>query len=400
MKILVINTGSSSIKYQLFDMDKEIVMASGLMERIGEDASLLTHKRFLPSEKKKVDERRVADHEEGMNRIVELLTDNEYGAIHDKKEIGGVGHRVVHGGESFKAPTVIDDKVIKVIKENVPLAPLHNPGNLVGIEASRALFPDVKQVAVFDTAFHQTIPEYAFRYALPENIYKEYHVRRYGFHGTSHRFVSKEAAKFLGKSADEVNLITIHLGNGASIAAVRNGKSVDTSMGMTPLEGVIMGTRSGDLDPAIHFYLANTVKMTLPEIDVLFNKKSGLKGICGINDMRDIEAQSQQGNKQTQLAIDMYTYRIKKYIGMYTAALGNVDALVFTAGIGENSSLIREKSCEGLGILGVEIDKEKNSVRTKENREIQSDNSKIKVLVVPTNEELEIAEETIEEIEK
>lgn len=400
MKILVINTGSSSIKYQLFDMADESVLASGVMEKIGESNSVLTHK--LPKKGKDariVKEEPVADHREGLIHIVDLLTDGERGVIHDTSEIAAVGHRVVHGGESFRKPALIDDKVIETIREYVPLAPLHNPGNLVGIEVARGLFKDVPQVAVFDTAFHQTIPPYAFHYALPYDLYEKYHVRRYGFHGTSHRFVAKEAAKFLGKPLEETNLITIHLGNGGSITAIEKGHSVDTSMGMTPLEGVIMGTRCGDLDPAIHFFLAKEAQMSIQDLDNLMNKKSGLKGICGVNDMRDIQAKKDEGDYQSALAIDMYAYRIKKYIGAYSAVLGEVDALVFTAGIGENAPNIRAMSCTGLTALGINIDAEKNTRRPEPVYAIHTEDSRTKVLVVSTNEELEIAEETMDVVE-
>ncbi|MCJ7682132.1 MAG: acetate kinase, partial [Candidatus Aminicenantes bacterium] len=333
MNILVINTGSSSIKYQLFNMDSETTMVSGQAEKLGEETSTLTHK---PAEggkgKFKLEKGRIADHAQGLSRIVELLIDKEYGVIEDKSEITAVGHRVVHGGEDFQSSTIIDEAVIQAVKDNIPLAPLHNPPNLKGIEVARKIFPDAPQVAVFDTAFHQTLPPRAYLYAVPLSLYWKNRVRRYGFHGTSHAFITREAAEFLGKKPVEVNLITIHLGNGASMAAVREGRSVDTSMGLTPLEGLVMGTRSGDIDPALPFFLAKNLNMSLEDIDRLLNKESGIKGLCGMNDMREVEDRAAAGDEKAETALDVYAYRIKKYIGAYYAALGRVDALVFTAG--------------------------------------------------------------------
>jgi acetate kinase len=303
---------------------------------------------------------------------------------------------VVHGGEDFKRPVLIDDNVLQAIKNNAPLAPLHNPANLVGIEVARALFPGIPQVAVFDTAFHQTIPPKAFHYGVPYDLYKTHRIRRYGFHGSSHSYVAKEAAKYLGKPLDELNLITIHLGNGASITAIEKGKSVDTSMGMTPLEGLVMGTRCGDIDPAIYFYLSEYFSMSVSEIESLLNKQSGLKGLCGTNDMREILQNSEKGDPLAKLALDIYAYRIKKYVGAYYAVLGRVDAIVFTAGIGENAPEIRKMALAGLERLGIIISDDKNE--SKENLEIQSDLSQVKILVIPTNEELEIALQTKEVI--
>lgn len=396
MKILVINTGSSSIKYQLFDMKKKQAMVSGLAEKIGEDTSSLEHEVIDEnrSRRKKEEDQRIADHRQGLNRIVELLIDPEFGVIHDKSEIAAVGHRVVHGGESFQSSTVIDEKVLQAIKENIPLAPLHNPPNLEGIEVSRSIFPDAPQVAVFDTAFHQTIPAKSYLYALPYDLYKEHRVRRYGFHGTSHAYVAEEAAVYLNKPLSELNLITLHLGNGASMSAVQGGRCLDTSMGLTPLEGLVMGTRSGDVDPAIPFFLAKNLNLSLEEIDRLLNKESGMKGLCGTNDMREVEDRAAAGEEKAQTALDVYVYRIKKYIGSYFAAMGKLDALVFTAGIGENSPLVRERSCENLQGLGIEIDLKKNEERLKENRDISSRQYPVKVLVIPTNEEKRIALET------
>jgi acetate kinase len=396
MKILVINTGSSSIKYQLFDMKNKRVMVSGLAEKIGEETSSLEHEVMNGNRESRIkqESERIADHRQGLNRIAELLIDPEFGVIRDKSEITAVGHRVVHGGESFQSSIVIDEKVMQAIKKNIPLAPLHNPPNLEGIEVSRSIFPEAPQVAVFDTAFHQTIPAKSYLYAIPYDLYTNHKVRRYGFHGTSHAYVAEEAAGFLKKPVSELSLITVHLGNGASMSAVQNGRCLDTSMGLTPLEGLIMGTRSGDVDPAIPFFLAKNLDLSLDEIDRLLNKESGLKGLCGTNDMREVEERAGSGDKKAQTAIDVYTYRIKKYIGSYFAAMGKLDSIIFTAGIGENSSLIRERSCENLQKLGIEIDAEKNRQRSKENRDISSGHHPVKILVIPTNEEKRIAVET------
>jgi len=397
MKILVINTGSSSIKYQLFDLTEETVLAAGVLERIGEARSKLTHQAVGSGVNRAlVQEGAVADHREGMKRIVALLTDPQSGVIRDAAEIAAVGHRVVHGGEAFQRPVLIDDQVLAAIRKNVPLAPLHNPANLVGIEAARAPFPNVPQVAVFDTAFHQTLPPRAFHYGLPRELYEQHRIRRYGFHGSSHQYVAKEAARLLGRPLAELNMITIHLGNGASITAIEKGKSVDTSMGMTPLEGLLMGTRSGDLDPSILFHLAEFFSMTIGEIHDLLNQQSGLKGICGENDMREILKRRAAGDKLAALAVEIYTYRIKKYIGAYYAVLGEVDALVFTAGVGENAPEIREQATAGLQRLGIVLDPEKNRSSESGPREIQSKESPVKVLVIPTNEELEIARQCLE----
>ena len=401
MKILVINTGSSSIKYELFDMDHHQIVAKGIAERIGEKASLLTHKGILADGKstEKVEEGVFSDHHKGLNRIVELLIDRKHGVIQDKSEITAVGHRVVHGGEAFQSPTVIDEKVIAAIKENIPLAPLHNPPNLMGIEVAQSLFPDAPQVAVFDTAFHQTIPKRAYLYAIPFELYKKDKVRRYGFHGTSHAYVAEKAAEYLGKPFSEVNVITIHLGNGASMAAIKKGKCIDTTMGMTPLAGLVMGSRSGDVDPALPFFLADHLGMSLKEIDKVLNEESGLKGMCGANDMREVIKKRNEGDERAKVAIDVYTYRIKKYIGAYYAVLESLNCLVFTAGIGEHSAEIRELCCWGLHNLGIDIDVQKNSDGGSGIREISSEGSAVTVLVIPTNEELRIAQETKKVIE-
>jgi acetate kinase len=401
VKILVINTGSSSIKYELFDMEHHQVVAKGMAERIGEKISLLTHKIITADGTlaEKREECVFSDHHEGLHRIVELLIDRKHGVIQDKSEITAVGHRVVHGGEAFHAPTIIDEEVIAAIKKNIPLAPLHNPPNLTGIEVARTIFPDSPQVAVFDTAFHQTIPMRAFLYAVPFELYQKDKIRRYGFHGTSHAYVAERAADYLAKPFDEVNLITIHLGNGASMAAVKQGKCIDTTMGMTPLAGLVMGTRSGDVDPALPFFLADHLSMSLKDIDTLLNKKSGLKGICGYNDMREVLKRKNAGDERAKIALEVYTYRIKKYIGAYYAVLSTLDGIVFTAGVGENSPEIRELCCHGLNELGIDIDSGKNRTGEKGEREINAPGSRVKILVIPTNEELRIAQETKKVIE-
>jgi acetate kinase len=397
MKILVINTGSSSIKYQLFDMDQETVLATGMLERIGEDSGVLTHQALSRegTRLKKVMEGLYPDHGRGMEKITALLTDPECGVIRDKSEISAVGHRVVHGGETFQTPRIIDDAVIREIEKNTPLAPLHNPPNLTGIRTARSIFPESPQVAVFDTAFHQTLPKKAYIYALPYDLYEQHRVRRYGFHGTSHAYVAEKAAEYLNRPPDELNLITLHLGNGASAAAIQNGRCVDTSMGLTPLEGLVMGTRSGDMDPAIPFFLANHLNMSLNDIDGLLNKESGLKGICGANDMRVVLDRAAKGDDRAGLALEVYTYRIKKYIGAYAAVLGRLDALVFTGGIGENAPAVRERCCQDLACLNIEIDPDKNHQPNYGPRQISPPQSKVRVLVVPTNEELKIARETL-----
>lgn len=395
MRILVINTGSSSIKYQLFDMGRESILASGLAERIGEDQSLIKQKSYNENGVEDLEiHEAIADHQAGLERIVDLLTDPAEGIIAQKSDIDAVGHRVVHGGEAFHAPCVIDNEVIAAIEDFVPLAPLHNPPNLIGINVARQLFPDAVQVAVFDTAFHQTIPAKGYLYALPYELYEKHRVRRYGFHGTSHWYVSEKAAEFLGKPLDKLKLITIHLGNGASMAAVKDGEGIDTSMGMTPLEGLVMGTRSGDVDPALPFFLAGNLGMDLAGIDKLLNKESGLKGLCGFNDMRQVIEAADGGQKTAQLALDIYALRIKKYIGAYLAELGGLDAIIFTAGIGENSPIVRTMCCDGLEHIGIAVDEKKNQQRTGNARSISKQGTPVQVLVVPTNEELKIAQET------
>jgi acetate kinase len=400
MKVLVINSGSSSIKYQLFDMEDKKVLASGLMEQIGEKTSQLKHRTRLENSEMQtlVQNDPVADHVQGFDRIMEVFAST--GALKDSDVLYGIGHRVVHGGEAFHKPTFITAPVIETIREQIPLAPLHNPPNLLGIEVTVARRPEIPQVAVFDTAFHQTIPPHAYWYALPYELADSLDIRRYGFHGTSHQYVSKTAAQHLQQPLEKLSLITCHLGNGASVCAVREGKSVDTSMGMTPLEGLIMGTRSGDIDPAVIFYLSRKTGKSIDELDVLLNKESGMKGVCGENDMREIEELATAGNERARLALSMYCYRLKKYVGMYAAVLGHVDALVFTAGVGENSDLVRARACADLSSLGIILDKKKNKERASGLSEIQTENSPVKILVIPTNEELEIAEQTVSCIQR
>ena len=398
MKVLVINSGSSSIKYQLFDMEGRTVLASGLMEQIGEKTSQLKHKTRQENGEMQtlIQNDPVADHVQGFDRIMEVFAST--GALKDSDALYGIGHRVVHGGEAFHEPTLITAQVIETIREQIPLAPLHNPPNLLGIEVTVARRPEIPQVAVFDTAFHQTIPPHAYWYALPHELADSLDIRRYGFHGTSHQYVAKAAAQHLQQPLEELNLITCHLGNGASVCAVRDGKSVDTSMGMTPLEGLIMGTRSGDIDPAVIFYLSRKTGKSMDELDALLNKESGMKGVCGVNDMREIEELAAAGNERARLALDMYCYRLKKYIGMYAAVLGHVDALIFTAGVGENSDLVRARACANLFLLGIILDEQKNKKRASGLSEMQAENSSVKILVIPTNEELEIAEQTVASI--
>jgi acetate kinase len=397
-KVLVINSGSSSIKYQLFEMSDKTVLARGLLEQIGEPLSCLRHQSpNARGDKVKITRTLPVDnHRQGLQLIGDALS--ESGTLGDSRELFGIGHRVVHGGEAFREPALIDEKVISAIRALSPLAPLHNPANLMGIQVALQFAPDVPQIAVFDTAFHQSVPPQAFHYALPHDFYDNHKVRRYGFHGTSHNYVAKQAALYLKKALDTLNLITLHLGNGASVTAIEKGKSVDTSMGMTPLEGLIMGTRSGDIDPAIIFYLVRKTGLSNDEMESLLNKHSGLKGICGVNDMREIARLAAEGNGQARLAIEMYCYRIKKYIGAYKAVLGDVDALVFTGGIGENAADIRARSCDGLSGMGIEVDEIKNNLKASFVREIQRNNGSVRILVIPTDEELEIAEQTVAKI--
>lgn len=393
MKVLVINCGSSSLKYQLINMEDESVLAKGLVERIGIEGSVLTHK---VNGEKNIIKQPMKDHKVAIKLVLNALVDKNYGVIKDMSEISAVGHRVVHGGEKYAKSVLIDDEVIKAIEDCIKLAPLHNGPNLIGINACKELMPDTPMVAVFDTAFHQTLPDYAYTYAVPYELYEKYGVRKYGFHGTSHRFVSREAAKMLGKDIKSLKTITCHLGNGGSICAVKNGESIDTSMGFTPLAGICMGTRCGDIDPAVVPFLQKTADMSVDEVDALMNKKSGILGISGISsDFRDIISAADKGDKRAKLALDVFFYRVKSVIGAYAAVLDGVDCIVFTAGFGENSSYARETICSGLGYLGIKIDKKKNDVAG-EPAEISADDSKVKVLCIPTNEELMIARDTQE----
>lgn len=393
MKVLVINCGSSSLKYQLFDMTDESVLAKGLVERIGLPGSILIHR---PGEAKVEIKDEIEDHAKAISLVLGALTDKEHGVVKSLDEITCIGHRVVHGGEAFSGSVAITPAVMQALEANIELAPLHNPPNIMGINACMELMPKTPQVGVFDTAFHQTMPAEAFIYALPYEYYEKYKVRRYGFHGTSHRFVTERAVEMLGKPMAETKIVTCHLGNGASITAVEGGKSIDTSMGLTPLEGVAMGTRSGDIDPAIMEFIMNKEKISIAQMSNILNKKSGVLGISGVSsDFRDIEGAAEKGNYRAQLALDRFAYVVKKYIGSYIAALDGVDAIVFTAGLGENSASMRTKVCSGLSFLGIEIDEEKNKIRGQE-MEITTPGSKTKVFVIPTNEELMIARDTAE----
>lgn len=391
MKVLVINCGSSSLKYQLFDMEGEKALAKGLVERIGIDGSRLKHSK-AGCDSVSI-ETAIPDHKVAVKLVLEALLDKGHGVLSSLDELGAVGHRVVHAGEKFACSVRLNDAVMDALKECVPLAPLHNPANITGIEAITSVLPDVPQVGVFDTAFHQTMPKEAYMYGLPYRYYDDYRVRRYGFHGTSHFFVANRCAEILGRPVEELKIITCHLGNGSSITAVKNGKCVDTSMGFTPLAGVLMGTRCGDIDPSIVKFVADK-EGSVEKADTLLNKESGVQGVSGISsDLRDIEDGMAKGDERAKLAFDMLSYGITKYIGAYTAAMGGVDAIVFTAGIGENCSAIRETTTANLGFLGVSVDPKKNNFRGEE-RIISSDDSKVKVVVVPTNEELVIARDT------
>lgn len=395
MKILTINCGSSSIKYMLFDMKDEQSLASGLVEKVGTDAAIITHE--VTGKEEYIETSEILDHRVGMEKVLKLLQSPEHGVIQDADEVAAVGHRVVHGGEFFSESVIIDSEVRRKIRQVFDLAPLHNPPNLLGIEAAQAALPNATHVAIFDTAFHQTMPDYAFMYALPQALYRKHKVRRYGAHGTSHKYVSYKAAEFLGRDISELKIISCHIGNGASITAVDRGKSIDTSMGMTPLEGLMMGTRSGSIDPAIVPYIIAKEDLTLAEVQSMMNKHSGLLGISGISsDMREITSAMEEGNEQAKLAYEMYVYQIRKVIGSYIAALNGVDVILFTAGVGENADNVRRDVCNNLTFFGVELDEEKNAIRSKEVRRISTPNSDVEILVVPTNEELMIARETQE----
>lgn len=394
MKILVLNCGSSSIKYALYDMDSKTVMTSGGAERVGLDGAFVKVK-LANGEKKQV-MHDIPEHTEGVKFIFSLLTDPEIGVIKDLKEIDAVGHRMVHGGEKFNKSVLLTEEVLKVFEECTDLAPLHNPANLKGVRAVQELMPGLPQVGVFDTAFHQTMPKEAYMYAVPYELYEKYGVRRYGFHGTSHRYVSQRVCEFLGVKPEGKKIITCHIGNGASIAAVKDGKCIDTSMGLTPLEGLMMGTRSGDIDGGAITFIQKKLGLDADGMSNLLNKKSGMLGITGISsDMREIDAACEEGNERALLASDMYFYRIRKYIGAYAAAMDGCDIIVFTAGVGENQTSMREKVCEGLSFMGVKIDAEKNSGIHGEEAVISTPDSKVTVVVIPTDEELMIATDTM-----
>lgn len=392
MNLFVVNSGSSSIKYQLFKMPVESPICSGLVERIGLETSIITHKIFTGGEEKVIKEiKTLKDHEEGLHEVARLLTDAEIGVIKNPDEIDAVGHRVVHGGEAFAATTFITGDVKEKIKQLFALAPLHNPANYLGIQVAEKIFTSAKQVAVFDTAFHQQMPPVAYRYAIPKKFYTDAKIRAYGFHGTSHKYVSEQAAQYLGKG--DAKIITIHLGNGSSMSAVNGGRSVDTTMGFGPLSGLVMGTRSGDIDASVIFHLIEQLGYTPAQVSNLLNKQSGMQGLTGFSDMRDILKAIDAGNEEAALAYDMYAYRIKKYIGAYAAVLNGLDAIVFTAGIGENDATMRELVCRNMQYLGIKLDSEKNKVRNGSLREINESGAPVKILVVPTNEELEIVKQ-------
>jgi acetate kinase len=392
MNILVINCGSSSLKYQLINMENEEATAKGLVERIGIEGSILTHKA---NDDKFVLEVPMKDHKDAIKHVLDAIVDANHGVLKSMDEITAVGHRVVHAGEKYADSVVINDDVMAALEECIKLAPLHNPPNLIGINACRELMPATPMVAVFDTAFHQTLPKEAYMYALPYELYADYGIRKYGFHGTSHKFVSEQAAMMLGKDKKDTKIITCHLGNGASICAVNGGKSIDTSMGFTPLAGIAMGTRCGDIDPAIVPFLIKDADMTVDQVNDLMNKKSGVLGLSGLSsDFRDLENAAAEGNERAQLALDVYYYRVNQTVGAYAAILNGADAIVFTAGLGENSASCREAICERLSYMGVHIDKELNSSARGKQMEISTADSKVKVFVIPTNEELVIARDT------
>lgn len=393
MKILVINCGSSSLKYQLIDMTTEEVLVKGLVERISFDGSILTHQK--PGMDKVIIKQDMKNHTEAVKLVLEALVNEKYGVVKSMDEISAVGHRVLHGAEAFKEPVIVNEEVIKTIRACIPLGPLHNPANLMGIEACRELMPKTPMVAIFDTAFHQTMPAENYMYAIPYEYYEKYQIRRYGFHGTSHRFVALAAAEMMG-NPKKLNLVTCHLGNGSSVAAVKDGKCFDTSMGLTPLEGLVMGTRCGDMDPAIVPFIMNKENLTPDQMSDLMNKKSGVRGISGVsNDFRDVEAAEDKGDKRATLALDMFCSRVRKYIAAYAGTLGGIDGLVFTAGVGENSAALRKRICERLEFMGIEIDDQKNDIRGK-SAFINKDGAKVKIMVIPTNEELMIAKDTME----
>ncbi len=396
MQVLVVNSGSSSIKFQLFSMPHAQVICSGLVERIGLENAKIT---YAASKQEKIEKTgSIANHQEGLQLIAQYLMNNEIGVIQSASEIHVVGHRVVHGGSTFAETVEITEEVKQKIEKLSALAPLHNPANLEGILVAEEIFPKARQVAVFDTAFHQTIPIEAYKYAIPNKFLSENNIRVYGFHGTSHKYVSEKAIQYLEKPNSKI--ITIHLGNGCSMTAIKNGKSIDHTLGFAPMNGLIMGTRSGDIDPAVIFYMVNSLKYTLAEVNSLLQKESGMLGLTGYSDLRDIESEAEKGNEDCISALKMNAYRIKKFIGAYASIMNGLDAIVFTAGIGENSDVVRELVCEDQEFLGIQLDKEKNSKRSKETRDISTLSSKVKILVIPTNEELEIAKQSFDLLEK
>lgn len=398
MNILVINCGSSSLKYQLINMENQEVLAKGLVERIGIEGSVLTQK--VEGRDKYIVEQPMNSHKDAIKLVLDALVDSKNGVIKSMDEISAVGHRVVHGGEKYASSVLINDEVMAYLEECIKLAPLHNPPNIIGIEACKALMPNTPMAVVFDTAFHQTMPEKAFLYALPYELYKEHNIRKYGFHGTSHKYVSGKVAEVMGKDIKDLKIVTCHLGNGASLAAIDGGISVETSMGFTPLQGVVMGTRSGDIDPAVVTFLIKDCGYSVEEVNEILNKKSGVLGISGISsDFRDIEDAAAEGNHRAQLALDIFHYKVRQHIGAYAASMGGIDVLVFTAGVGENSPETRDEVCKGLEFLGINIDAAKNKVRGKV-AEISTEDSKVKVFVIPTDEEMMIAKDTLALINK
>lgn len=398
MKVLVLNAGSSSVKYQLMQPDDGVVLAKGVVERIGLSGALLTHRAYDKPVVKLIGE--ILDHKVAIEYVLSILLSKNHGVIKDKQEIAAVGHRVVHGGEAFSDSVLISDEVIREMTRCIDFAPLHNPPNLKGIAAAKALLPDVPQVAVFDTAFHQRMPDYAYIYGIPYALYKRHGIRRYGFHGTSHRYVSQQAATLLDRPIEKLKMITCHLGNGSSVAAIQNGRSIDTSMGFTPLEGLLMGTRSGDMDPAIILHIMRKEELTPSEMNTMLNKHSGVLGVSGISsDMREIE-EKYHSDQRARLAMNIFTTRIKKYIGAYAATLGGLDAVIFTAGIGENSGMVREMVCRDMQFLGIELDEKKNEKIRGEEAFITRPGSKVKVMVIPTNEEWVIAMDTAKIVEE
>lgn len=389
MNILVLNAGSSSLKYQLIEMPSQTVKCVGIVERIGMNDAIFTHEK---NDEKHSEVVSILNHEMGLKKIANTLLDVQIGVINSVDEIEAVGHRVVHGGSKFSSTTIVNEEVKSSIRELFDIAPLHNPVNLTGIEIAETIFTSAKQIVIFDTAFHQTMPKEAYQYAIPSSYLKDHNIRAYGFHGTSHKYVSEKAIEYLGENSK--NIITIHLGNGCSMSAIKNGKSIENSLGFGPMNGLIMGTRSGDIDQSVIFYLMKKLNKSVEEVNILLQKESGMQGLTGFSDLREISEKASNGNEECKNALNLAGYRIKKFIGSYTAVLNGLDAIVFTAGIGENSAIMRELSCKDLGFLGIDLDIKKNEIRSKEIREIQKENGKVKILIIPTNEEIEIAKQS------